>query len=311
MANSNRLNNLHTSSEPGIIIDIGTQENGSIYQANIADASHIIIGGSNKDGKSNVVSNIIKQIALFRPTQDAIFIIFSSIVDKYRELELLPHIKSIRTSLVDLLPDITWINSELDYRIKIARGIGRNILSCEQRKIQHLLEIFLILDDYAALGSNLEIDPATRQIVNIGPNFGIHCIFATKMNEPPVVTKVLRKNVSWTILCHGDYVQFCSMRQNMRLNTSCFNSLYWQENETSRVFYRLENFSNENLLAQAVDVVTKIGACSQEILHSYLGVDSNTAKELISQLEDLKVVSKDDGIFFKDVILGKERKSFN
>ena len=167
------------------------------------DGPHALIGGTTGAGKSELLQSMIAGLAYAHsPEQVNLLLIDYKGGTAFKDLEPLPHVVGSVSDLDGHLARRTLesLDAELKRREKILRNNdARDVLELEQRSRDVLPDLVIVVDEFAALVSELpEFVDGIVDIAQRGRALGLHLILATQ-KPAGVVSEKIRANTNLRI----------------------------------------------------------------------------------------------------------------
>lgn len=179
-----------------LVVPIGTGDNGTVHVEDISRIPHILICGVSGAGKTSFVQTIIGCLISKYSADDVKFLVYDSKMVEYPALNSLPYMYAkVVTTLSDVRSLISWLDSEIDNRLKAFAKAGARDINAYQNAGGSMPELFFILDDFSEVGMNYNCGILFDKILKKGRSTGVHCIFVTSYTSNTIISKELVSNI--------------------------------------------------------------------------------------------------------------------
>lgn len=200
MRNIVGLKGLIMNLEPRNIL-IGEKLDGSPYQINEDDFTHLLIAGTTGSGKSIFLHSFLSSL-LFRYSPEYIrLVLFDPKVVEFSRYKGLPHLyKNVITDASETLKRLNEVIVEMEFRYQVLEKYGcRNLQEYNDLSTKDNLEklpmIFVIIDEFGDLIlQKKDIEMAIQRLCSKGRAAGIKLILATQRPSVNVITGVIKAN---------------------------------------------------------------------------------------------------------------------
>lgn len=202
---------LLSNSNGALDILAGQTPDGKIEIADIAQAPHILIGGTTGSGKTVFLySMIVSLVEQYNSEQLELLIIDPKQTD-FAFFNSLPHLRggSVITDTEEALNAINTINSvDKEERTKLLKDtLSRDIDSYNQKyPNKKMKRLVVIIDEYAdliqtaeILGIRKDFESRLCMLAQRVRNLGIHLVIATQRPNAAIVTSSLKANIPFRI----------------------------------------------------------------------------------------------------------------
>lgn len=182
-------------------IPLGISPNNEVIHYNLADAPHMLIGGTTGSGKSTALHSIICSL-LMNTTPDGLM--FMLIDSKSVELTMYDGIPNLLcpciTDAWDAIDNLKALVATMEQRYKLAQEYGAKDLAALNEKLpsgQKLPYILVVVDEVADLImlSKHEVEECVVRIAQKARAVGIHLVLATQSPRREVISGLLKANL--------------------------------------------------------------------------------------------------------------------
>ena len=164
----------------------------------LARLPHLLIGGANGQGKSNLLNCIISGLARLLPPEQLRFVLFDPKCVEFVQYSALPHLAfPVITDGAKFVYVLRWLVCEMDKRLKeFARVTCRNIEDFRKTGNQ-MPYLVVIIDEIVDLILNFgkEVEPLIARLTALARAAGIHLVVATQVADHKVLSATLRCNL--------------------------------------------------------------------------------------------------------------------
>lgn len=187
---------------------LGKDVDGSVFTCDIHEATHLLVAGSTKSGKSVCLNALIVSLLYKASPDDLKLILIDPKKVEFKSFNYLPHmlIPTAITEAKKALNAFDWLIMEMENRYQIMEDhFVRNLeeyndlQKVHDGEIPKLPYIVLIVDEYADLQDSLpkktDLEERIRRLAAKARAAGIHIIIATQRPSVNVVTGVIKNNL--------------------------------------------------------------------------------------------------------------------
>ncbi len=187
---------------------LGKDVDGSVFTCDIHDATHLLVAGSTKSGKSVCLNALIVSLLYKASPDDLKLILIDPKKVEFKSFNYLPHmlVPTAITEAKKALNAFDWLIMEMENRYQMMEDqYVRNLEEYNDLDKVHngelpkLPYIVLIVDEYADLQDSLpkktDLEERIRRLAAKARAAGIHLIIATQRPSVNVVTGVIKNNL--------------------------------------------------------------------------------------------------------------------
>ncbi len=194
------LKGLIMNLEPHNIL-IGEKLDGSPYQINEDDFTHLLIAGTTGSGKSIFLHSFLSSLLFRYSPEDIRLVLFDPKVVEFSRYKGLPHLyKNVITDASETLKRLNEVVAEMEFRYQVLEKYGcRNLQEYNDFATKNNLEklpiIFVVIDEFGDLIlQKKDIEMAIQRLCSKGRAAGIKMILATQRPSVNVITGVIKAN---------------------------------------------------------------------------------------------------------------------
>lgn len=189
-------------SKATLILGIG--EYRKTFSASLEDHPHVLIGGSNGSGKSNIVNVLISSLLMFTDPSEVKFVLIDLKRVEFSFYKRSAHLhKPVVAEEEDAIDTLTELLKEIKRRIELfEEGYAKKLSEWNQLyPKQKLPRIVVVIDEFAEL--RLASDPKigkealrlVQRISNLGRAVGIHLIVCTQRPAAEIIPNHIKINM--------------------------------------------------------------------------------------------------------------------
>lgn len=161
---------------------------------NLNDIPNIIVSGTVGSGKTTFIQGLIVSLSRYYKSTQVKFIIFDSKGIDYTDFSFIPYMElPVVSSAEKLLRALSWVNSEAQKRIT-------NLPELKDELGNGIQHVFVILDDYASIGRNPEINELIRKSIAISNRVKIHYIIVTSIPHSSILPSEIKASIPCRIV---------------------------------------------------------------------------------------------------------------
>lgn len=182
-------------------IPLGISPSNEIIHYNLADAPHMLIGGTTGSGKSSFLSSMICSLLMNTTPDDLMFMMIDT---KMVELTVYDGIPNLLcpciTDAWDAVDNLKALVAIMEERYKLAQEYGAKNLDELNEKLhpgQKLPYILVVCDEIADLMmlSKHEVEESITRLAQKSRAVGVHLVLATQSPRREVISGLLKSNL--------------------------------------------------------------------------------------------------------------------
>ena len=170
----------------GLIAPLGVN-NGKIEYMDFSQINSLIVCGTTGSGKTAFIKTVIASLISANPPENLKLCIFDSLKIDYSEFATIPHL------LMPILNDASRCSGMLSWALDEAKK--RTLLLNKTAIDSKLPDIFVILDNYAQVAQNIEIQKALHKLLQINHRVKIHIIIATSIDLAEIIPSKIKVHI--------------------------------------------------------------------------------------------------------------------
>jgi S-DNA-T family DNA segregation ATPase FtsK/SpoIIIE len=170
----------------GFVAPIGIKNN-QIEYTDYAQINNLLVCGTTGSGKTTFVKTIIASLISINRPENFKLSIFDSVRTDYLEFSNVPNL------IMPIIKDIPKCNGMLLWVLSEAQR--RNALLNETATDLKLPEIFVILDDYAQVAQDKEVQKTLYELLQINHRVKIHIIIVTSISLAKIISTELKVHI--------------------------------------------------------------------------------------------------------------------
>lgn len=174
----------------GFIAPLGVN-NGTIEYADFSQINSLIVCGTTGSGKTAFIKTVIASLISTNPPENLKLCIFDSLKINYLEFATIPHL------LMPILNDVSRCSGMLSWALDEAEK--RTLLLDKTTIDSKFPDVFVILDDYAQVAQNIDIQKTLYKLIQINHRVKIHIFIATSIDLAEIIPTKIKAHISHRI----------------------------------------------------------------------------------------------------------------
>lgn len=180
---------------------MGQKLDGSSYQIDENELTHLLIAGTTGSGKSIFLHSFLSSLLFRYSPEDIRILLFDPKVVEFSRYKVIPHLyKSVITDATETSNLLNIVVKEMESRYQILEKYGcRNLQEYNARALKENLEklpiLFVVIDEFGDLiAQKKDIELSIQRLCSKGRASGIKLIVATQRPSVNVITGVIKAN---------------------------------------------------------------------------------------------------------------------
>ena len=194
-----------------LVASLGITEKKERIECDVAELSHLLIGGRSNTGKTTFIHRLITTlIAKNDPASLRLMLADNGDKDGFKLYTGLPHLLTAPINeTTRTLSALRWANKEMERRYEILESAGvedfaeyRQKIPLQLRMDDPLPVVLVVIDEIADLMSDYgdDADKLLRRLAMMSCGVGIHLVLSTASYEPRILRATLSANIP-SVLC--------------------------------------------------------------------------------------------------------------